>query len=120
MNFNEILKDTRKERGISQKKLSEISGLSPQCISAFETGINSPTSISLIALANALNVSVDYLLGRTDELGAVLTSPAPQLPADEHEVLSLFRSLSPSRKTDLLIYLRALSGTSATVAKKKA
>lgn len=121
MSFSIKLKELRIENGINQRELAKICGLSPQCISAFENGTNSPTVPSLLAISKALNVSTDYLLGRTDDLGAVVVpGGAAQLSADEQEILSLYAELSPSRKEDLRIYLRALSGASAISEKKKA
>lgn len=109
MDFSKRLKEIRLEKGLNQKELAELSELSPQSISSFEKGINSPTVPSLLALANALSVSVDYILGRTDDLGTVITTE-PDLSRDEREVLELYVALSPTRKEDLKIYLRALSG----------
>ena len=63
MEFKYILKDLREENGISQKQLAKECGLSPQCISALEKGINSPTFQTLSALkkyfGNQLN---DYFV----------------------------------------------------------
>ena len=41
--------------------------MQPAAISHFETGQRSPSFENLRKLADALNVSVDYLLGRIDE-----------------------------------------------------
>lgn len=122
MNFCERLKEIRVEHGLNQRALAELSGLSPQSISSFESGINSPTMPSLCALANALNVSTDYLLGRSDELGGVVVPPhgTVSLSEEEDELLRLFRNLGRSRKEDLMIYLRALSGVETISEKKKA
>ena len=49
----------RKDRHLTQKELSKISGLSESCISNIETGENSsPTLRSLIRYANALGVNI--------------------------------------------------------------
>ena len=118
MEFSKKLKEIRLEQGLNQRELAHLSELSPQSISSFESGINSPTVPSLLALANALNVSVDYLLGRTDDVGT-MTTTEQKLSRDEKEVLELYTSLSPTRKEDLKIYLRALSGISGAMTTKK-
>lgn len=118
MEFSKKLKEIRLEQGLNQRELAHLSELSPQSISSFESGINSPIVPSLLALANALNVSVDYLLGRTDDLGTIVTKEQ-NLSRDEREVLELYSSLSPTRKEDLRIYLRALSGTAGSKTTKK-
>lgn len=54
------LTDIRKSKHITQKQLSELSGLSESCISNIESGSNtSPTLRSLIKYATALGVEFD-------------------------------------------------------------
>lgn len=115
------LRDARNEIGLTQKKLAQIVGISQQSYSDYENGRTFPDEATLVKIANALNVSTDYLLGRTDELGSVIVpGNGLRLSQDEEEVLSLYAALSPARKTDLMIYLRALSGVTSKSEKKKA
>ena len=61
------LRDLREDRDLSQKELAKIIGMSQTGYSKYETGENDiPTEI-LIALARFYDVSVDYLLGETNE-----------------------------------------------------
>lgn len=54
------LTDIRKSKHITQKQLSELSGLSESCISNIESGSDtSPTLRSLIKYATALGVEFD-------------------------------------------------------------
>jgi transcriptional regulator with XRE-family HTH domain len=46
----------RKEKGLTQEKLSELSGLSQQYISDLERGKRNPTIVTLYELAQALGV----------------------------------------------------------------
>ena len=53
------LTDIRKSKRLTQKQMSELSGLSASCISNIESGENSsPTLRSLIRYANALGVNI--------------------------------------------------------------
>ena len=53
------LTDIRKSKHLTQKQMSELSGLSASCISNIESGENSsPTLRSLIRYANALEVNI--------------------------------------------------------------
>ena len=52
----------RKRRGLSQMVLAELIDRSPSYISCIETGSKSMSLETLVALANALNVSSDELL----------------------------------------------------------
>ena len=60
------LKELRKARGISQLKLAMDLNTNQNTISRYETGEREPGIRELIALANYFDVSVDYLLERTD------------------------------------------------------
>ena len=57
-----------KHRGLSRATLSELCGLPPDTIRKYERGqVSNPTIESLTAIADYFDVSVDYLIGRTDE-----------------------------------------------------
>lgn len=55
------------ELGISATELSERSGVSAASISRYLNGIRQPTIDSLVSIADALDKSSDYLLGRSGE-----------------------------------------------------
>ncbi|WP_026477351.1 helix-turn-helix domain-containing protein [Alkaliphilus transvaalensis] len=60
------LKLLRKGKGISQKVLAASMELSTSTIAMYETSQRDPDTTTLQKLADFFNVSVDYLLGRTD------------------------------------------------------
>jgi len=60
------LKQLRKERGITQLKLAMDLNMNQNSISRYETGEHEADYETLIALADYFNVSIDYLLERTD------------------------------------------------------
>lgn len=64
--FQERLKAARDLRGWSQSELAEYAKMPPSSIAHFETGSRKPSFDTLRRLANALEVTTDYLLGRTD------------------------------------------------------
>lgn len=61
------LKELRKAKGISQLKLAMDLNMNQNTISRYETGEREPGINELIRIADYFNVSVDYLVGRTDE-----------------------------------------------------
>lgn len=71
-------------------KLAEITGLQPSAVSHFETGNRSPSFDNLRRLADALEVTTDYLLGRVDDPGA--SGPT---------MARIFRSSTSMSKEDL-------------------
>lgn len=62
--FGERLREAREAKKLSQADLAERTGLQPSAISHFETGRRAPSFDNLRKLADALEVSTDYLLGR--------------------------------------------------------
>jgi transcriptional regulator with XRE-family HTH domain len=65
--FEKRLKSARLLRGLSQTDLAAKAGLPPSSVSHFESGTRKPSFENLKRLANALNVTTDYLLGRANE-----------------------------------------------------
>lgn len=68
--FGGRLRAARERKGLSQSDLASRSGLQPSAVSHFETGRRSPSFENLRALADALGVSADYLVGRQEDVGA--------------------------------------------------
>ena len=60
--FGAFVAALRKEKGITQKELSEQLCISDKAVSKWETGVSLPDTVLLIPLANLLDVSVTELL----------------------------------------------------------
>ncbi|MBQ7957731.1 MAG: helix-turn-helix transcriptional regulator [Clostridia bacterium] len=60
------LKELRKSKGISQLKLAMDLNMNQNSISRYENGIREADYATLISFADYFNVSIDYLLERTD------------------------------------------------------
>ena len=60
------LKELRKRRGLSQLRLAMELGMNQNSISRYESGEREADYQTLIQLADYFNVSIDYLLERTD------------------------------------------------------
>lgn len=60
------LRELRKQKHISQIRLAIDLGMTQNCISRFETGTRRPDYDTLICFADYFDVSIDYLVGRTD------------------------------------------------------
>lgn len=65
-NFGEHLKEIRVSRNLTQKQLAMMVGSTERGIQRYESGERKPNFDAIIALCEALHVSADYLLGRTD------------------------------------------------------
>lgn len=64
--FSERLSLCMKQNGLNGAELSSLSGVIAATISRYLNGLRVPTVDNIIRLADALNVSVDYLLGLHD------------------------------------------------------
>ena len=103
----------RKERNLTQLDIAKAINTTQSNIGRWEKGINEPASSYLIALADFFNCSIDYLVGREDDLGNIVStapSTAPQdIFGDEATLLSCFRKLGTYEKEAILIQIKALA-----------
>lgn len=60
------LKELRKSKGITQIALQMQTGIEQSLISKFESGERVPPTETLVLLAEFYNVSIDYILYRTN------------------------------------------------------
>ena len=79
----ERIKKVANERGYSLKKLAIDAGFSENALYRYNQGVE-PKYSTVAALANVLGVSVDYLLGNTDEMHS---NKKDDMPVDLEEVL---------------------------------
>ncbi|MBQ7712607.1 MAG: helix-turn-helix transcriptional regulator [Clostridia bacterium] len=100
------LKEIREEKNLQQKEIAERLNRTPACISSWETGKTEPSIDDLVKLADLLEVSLDYLLCRTDESGVVeeIRNYSPL----HKKMLSLFEKLSQEDRLQTLGFMQAL------------
>ena len=60
------LKKLRKQAGLTQISLQMKTGIEQALLSKFENGDRVPPTETLIQLADFYNVSMDYIMGRTE------------------------------------------------------
>lgn len=65
--FGERLSFLRKEYNLTQREIGEIFNVSTSAIGSYERNEREPTYKHLLSFAEYFNVSLDYLMGRTDE-----------------------------------------------------
>ena len=64
--FAERLTELRKQYKYTQWQMADILGISQPSYIRYESDTSEPTQENLVKLADAFDVSVDYLLGRSD------------------------------------------------------
>ena len=72
--FSKRLQERRNALDLSQEELAKKAKLQATAISHFETGGRKPSFDNLRNIADALETTVDYLMGRTDSHGVVLAA----------------------------------------------
>lgn len=106
--FEERLKSLRNEHQMSQKMLAEKLFVSQQAVAKWENPESkaSPNPDTIKKLADFFDVSIDYLLGKTDIKKAPSDEDAG-LSAEEAELIELFRNASPALQDAALRVLEA-------------
>lgn len=64
MTIGQSIKKAREAKGLSRYKLAEMAGIAPITIYQWERGAFCPTITCLIFIADALDISLDELVGR--------------------------------------------------------
>lgn len=101
--FQERLRTVREQlRKWSRAELAERAKLPPSSIAHFETGSRKPSFETLRRLANALDVTTDYLLGRVDsperaEAGDPLYRDIGKLTGSDREIAKDFLAMLAER-----------------------
>lgn len=101
------LKLLRTEKHLYQKDIANLLNIAISTYSYWESGFNEPDQKSLIKLADFYNVSVDYLLGRTENKEKALGINQGQeelknIPVALYEGV---QGLSPEGMQDVMKYI---------------
>jgi transcriptional regulator with XRE-family HTH domain len=93
-------------------QMAEIFKVSRQVYANYENEINQPSLLTLIMMADYFECSLDYLLGRSDDLGNINVLPdysfQENFCAEERALFKIFRDLSAADKKLLLEYANFL------------
>lgn len=98
----ENLKKARKNKNYTQDKLAKLLGVSRSTVAMWESGSSQPDNRLLSVLADILDVSVDYLLGREDRQPTL----DEQLEGINFALSGEIRDLNDAEKQDILDYIR--------------
>ena len=104
--FKDQLQQTRKMRELNQEELAKKAGLASTAISHFESGARKPSFDNLRKLADALEVSIDYLMGRTANISGDQSHKAEifrdyeNLTDDDRELARDFMARLAKRNTE--------------------
>jgi transcriptional regulator with XRE-family HTH domain len=92
--FRSRLKETRKQRKLTQQQLADLTSIPVTSIAHFESGSRKPSLENFYKLIVVLNVSADYILGCSDDMGAQgidpIMSRLNRLPEQERKMIEKF------------------------------
>ena len=101
--FYKKIIDLRKQYGRTQQEAAEGIGISNTALNNYEKGIRQPKYETLRRIADYYGVSVDYLLGETDE--------EPELSEQTRVLLQTLRGASEREIAQAVKIISALKGT---------
>ena len=100
----ERLRELREMRHVTQVRLSIAAEVSQETISAYESGKAMPSAETLIKIANFLNTSADYLLGRIQDDKPLIDIANELADKQLEELLNNYARLDYSQRKDLIWY----------------
>lgn len=103
--FRIRLKTLRENMGLSQYKFADEIGVAQSTVGMWESGKREPDFHTAQILADFFNVSIDYLVGRTDETSNEINAPPPSRGAMEDDFIERLEILSPAEQQEALGYL---------------
>lgn len=98
------LQELRIQAGLTQRELAEKIGVKNYTVANWEQNRTEPSIKDLVDLADFFEVSIDYLIGRENDLGEIIISK--NLTDSQIKLLSLFNSLNEERKESILKLLK--------------
>ena len=105
MIFIERLKQLREAKNLTQLRLAMELNVSQETISGYEIGKAVPPAEMLIKLADTLDTSVDYILGRTDIKSMLRAS---ELTEQEAEILTILRKQPQDKRAFVFDLIKGL------------
>ena len=91
---------------LNKAKLLPPTGITEGAIDGWVKRGSQPTADMLCKLADYFEVSTDYLLGRSNDVGIIETNA--NLTQDQQELLSLYNKMSFQDKNQLIGFAKAL------------
>lgn len=98
--FPTALRKLMEERGETQENIAKAAEKTRQTVSQYANGISEPSYETLVKIADYFNVSVDYLLGRTEDPSRKPCA-ADELGLTPAAVAYIRQYSNPARSTDM-------------------
>lgn len=97
------IKKRRKELGLTQVQIKELTGISNGNLSDLENGNRLPSATALIELSKVLNVTTDWILtGNYPDTDIHSSQSGYSLSASEESLINCFKRLSPDDQDEII------------------
>lgn len=106
--YMENLRQAREKRGITQVKMSVDLEIAQETISGYEIGRITPSIQMLNKIADYLNTTTDYLLGRINTDIPIMNIKQNDITETESQLIFDYRHLNEQNQKELLWYVNAL------------
>ena len=115
MNIGESMRHVREDCGYSLKQVEHYTGVDNGNLSRYERNINYPNIEICVRLSNFYGVSLDELVGLTDDFGSVVmpSSTVPQLSAEDKKLITAYHELDRSLQSLLWDMIKTWQKNSA-------
>lgn len=119
MNFSLRVKQLREENELSQAKLAKALQVGVGSVGMWESTGEIPPTKKLMRIADFFDVSLDYLVGRSDARHEVLQNYSSQLSAEEKKLLSDWKGLDPKLRQVIKDLIATWQSSASSVIQKK-
>lgn len=99
------IRELREKKGFFQDQLSEMVETKRTNIANYETGTTAPQPFMLVRLAKALNTTVDYLVGATDDSNVKISDSSNEYDVNPDNVRISDELTNPIEISDIKIPL---------------
>lgn len=103
--FSSRIRELRSYNSVTQSELAKFLNTKRSTISNWESRGNEPTADYIIKIADYFGVSADYLLGRENDEGNIITV-SPSLTDEEQRLVDYYRALPPELRAGVMSYTR--------------
>ena len=100
--FSARFSDFLQNNNISEYKIAKGTGISQGLINDYKKGNKSPTINNMSKIAEYLDCSVDYLLGRTQDSKSHKETPSSDTEGEVQEIINIFLNLNQEGRKRLM------------------
>lgn len=107
LTFGERLKRARERKGLTQPQVMDATGIHVKSLSRYENNSTSPDPDTITILIKFYDVSADYIMGLSSEMGHATDTDSTAKP-DAHETLENLSGDSRKKAEEFIEMLKTL------------